>query len=99
MSADRLAAATDADTFVTVAPHWFLVNTGGVVMNGVFALATKRRTYQLLFWGAVATHAVEAVYTYRAAQRAGFTRSAPRWALQTLAVGFPSVVALHRAKR
>jgi hypothetical protein len=99
MSAGRPATDTDPDTFVTVAPHWFLVNTGGVVMNGVLALTTKRRTYRLLFWGAVATHAVEAVYTYRAAQRAGFTSSAPRWALQTFAVGFPSLVALHRAKR
>jgi hypothetical protein len=89
---------TDPDTFVMVAPHWFLMNTGGVVMNGVLALTTKHRTYRLLFWGAVATHAAEAVYTYRAAQRAGFTRSASRWALQTLAVGFPSVLALHRAR-
>ena len=97
MSADR-PASTDPDTFVVVAPRWFLMNTGGVVMNGVLALTTKRRSYQLLFWGAVATHAIEAVYAYRTAQRAGFTASVPRWALQTLAVGFPSLLALHKAR-
>jgi transmembrane protein TMEM254 len=90
--------AADPDTFVLVAPRWFLMNTGGVVMNGVLAMTTKRRSYQLLFWGAVVVHAAEAVYSYRAAQRAGFTRSAPRWALQTLAVGFPSLLALRKAR-
>jgi hypothetical protein len=97
MSTVTSDAAADPDTFVLVAPRWFLMNTGGVVMNGVLAMATKRRSYQLLFWGAVVVHAAEAAYSYRAAQRAGFTRSAPRWALQTLAVGFPSLLALRKA--
>ncbi|HEY8217035.1 MAG TPA: DUF4499 domain-containing protein [Acidimicrobiia bacterium] len=98
MSAAAPGLAPDPDTFVPVAPRWFLMNTGGVVMNGVLAMTTKRRSYQLLFWGAVAVHAAEAVYAYRAAQRAGFVRSAPRWAMQTLAVGFPSLLALHKAR-
>jgi hypothetical protein len=87
---------TDTATFVPVAPYWYLTNTGGVLMNGVLAMTTRKRSYQLLFWGAVAVHAVEAAYAYRAAQRAGFRQSAPRWALQTLAVGFPSLVALRK---
>jgi len=86
-----------ADTFVAVAPHWYVTNTGGVVLNGVLAAATKRRTFTVAFWGAVAIHVAEAAYAYRAAQRKGFTASAPKWALQTLAVGFPSLIALHRA--
>ena len=89
-------AASDAATFVPVARHWYVTNTGGVLMNGVLAMTTRKRSYQLLFWGAVAVHAVEAAYAYRAAQRAGFSESAPRWALQTLAVGFPSLMALRK---
>ncbi len=92
-------AIRDPATFVGVAPHWYLTNTGGLVLNGVVAAVTKRRTVRLLFWGAVAMHLGEAFYSYRAARRAGFTESAPRWALQTLAVGFPSLVALRAAQR
>ena len=92
-------ATRDPATFHAVAPFWYLTNTGGVVMNGVVAAVTKRRTAQLIFWGAVALHVGEAVYAYRAANRAGFTESAPRWALQTLAVGFPSLLALRAATR
>jgi hypothetical protein len=90
--------SADPATFIAVKPHWYLTNTGGVVMNGVLAATTKKRTYQILFWGAVAVHVAEAAYTYRSARQAGFTESAPRWALQTLAVGFPSLIALHRAR-
>lgn len=100
MSAAGAAEVVTADpaTFIGVAPHWYVTNTGGVLMNGVLALTTKKRSYQLLFWGAVAVHVVEAVYTYRAARSAGFTQSAPRWAVQTLAVGFPSLLALRKAR-
>jgi hypothetical protein len=92
------AATADPATFIGVAPHWYLTNTGGVVMNGVLAFTTKKRSYQLLFWGAVVVHAAEAVYAYRTARTAGFTTSAPRWAVQTLAVGFPSLLALRKAR-
>jgi Transmembrane protein 254 len=90
--------AADPATFIGVAPHWYLTNTGGVLVNGVLALTSKKRSYQILFWGAVAVHVAEAVYTYRAARNAGFTQSAPRWAVQTLAVGFPSLLALRKAR-
>jgi hypothetical protein len=101
MSASNTADAAllaDPATFIGVAPHWYVTNTGGVVMNGVLALTTKKRSYQILFWGAVAVHVAEAAYAYGTARRAGFTTSAPRWALQTLAVGFPSLLALRRAR-
>lgn len=100
MSAVEAADAPTADpaTFIGVAPHWYLTNTGGVAMNGVLALTTKKRSYQILFWGAVAVHAAEAAYAYRAARNAGFTQSASRWAVQTLAVGFPSLIALRKAR-
>jgi hypothetical protein len=92
------ATTPDPATFVGVAPHWYVTNTGGVLLNGVLAAVTGRRTMKVLFWGAVAVHVGEAVYACRAAQRAGFTDSAPKWALQTLAVGFPSLLALHQAR-
>ena len=88
----------DPATFVPVRAYWYLTNTGGVALNGVLAATTKKRSFALLFWGAVAVHGVEAVFAYRAARRAGFTQSAPRWALQTLAVGFPSLLALREAR-
>jgi hypothetical protein len=92
-------SGVDPSTFVTVHGYWFVTNTGGVLLNGVLAATTKKRAFRLLFWGAVAVHAAEAAYTYRAARRAGFTASAPRWTLQTLAVGFPSLRALRAASR
>jgi hypothetical protein len=98
MSTRTDAATRDPDTFVPVAPFWYVTNTGGIVMNGVVAAVTKKRWAKVVFWGAVAIHVGEAIYTYRAAQRAGFTQAAPRWALQTLAVGFPSLLALRAAK-
>jgi hypothetical protein len=88
---------TDPDTFATVDPRWWLANTGGVVVTGVLAAATGRPALRRIFRAAVAIHVTEALYSYRAARRAGFTASAPRWALQTLGVGFPSLIALHAA--
>jgi hypothetical protein len=91
------APVVDPATFVAVEPWWYVTNTGGVVLTGLLAATTKRRAFRALFWGAVAVHAAEAAYAYRAARRAGFTQSAPRWALQTLAVGFPSLLELRDA--
>jgi hypothetical protein len=87
------------DTFVAVDVRWWLTNTGGVVLTGVVAARSGRPAFRWLFRAAVALHVGEAVYSYGAARRAGFTASAPRWALQTLAVGFPSLVALRAAKQ
>ena len=90
---------TRADAFVAVAPRWWLTNAGGIALTGVLAARTGRRTLRWLFWASVAIHVVEALYTYRSAQRAGFTATARRWALQTLGVGFPSLQVLADAKR
>ena len=90
---------TDRDRFVAVDRRWWLTNTGGVVATGVLAAVTGRTALRRLFQAAVAIHVGEAVYTYWAARRAGFTTSAPRWVLQTLGVGFPSLMALHAAIR
>jgi hypothetical protein len=86
------------DTFVAVDPRWYATNLGGVILTGVLAALTRRRLLRRLFWGAVALHVVEAAYSYKAAQDAGFTESAPKWARQTLAVGFPSLIALRTAR-
>ena len=48
---------------------------------------------------AVALHVGEAAYAYRPRAGPGLTGSAPRWGLQTLAVGFPSLGALRAVIR
>lgn len=85
-------------TFVPVGPLVWFTNAGGVAVTGLLAARTGRRSLRWLFWGAVAIHVSEALYTYGAA-RAGFTRDATRWALQTLGVGFPSLFVLRDAVR
>ena len=101
MSETRTRPATGPDpaTFLPVAPHWYLTNLGGLLLNGAIAGITKKKLYRSLFWGGVALHVAEAAYAYRTAQREGFTESASRWGLQTLAVGFPSLLALRDASR
>lgn len=86
------------ETFVPVAGRWWVSNTGGIALTGLLAAVTGRRALRWIFWGAIAIHVAEAIYTYQAAREAGFTRRAGRWALQTLGVGFPSLVALHAAR-
>ena len=90
---------TPADTFVAVDRRWWLTNTGGIVVTGVLAAVTGRTALRRLFRTAVAIHVGEALYSYGSARRAGFTTSAPRWALQTLGVGFPSLMALRDARQ
>jgi hypothetical protein len=90
---------SDDDTFVAVAPSWWVANTGGVLLTGLLAALTGRRSLRRLFRAAVTIHIVEAGYSYVRASRAGFRTHAVRWALQTLAVGFPSLIALHAAVR
>jgi hypothetical protein len=86
------------DTFVAVDPRWYASNLGGIILTGVVAALSRRRLLRWLFWGAVAIHVSEAAYSYKTARDAGFTESAPKWALQTLAVGFPSLIALRTAR-
>lgn len=86
------------DTFVPVEPRWYVTNLGGVILTGVLAVVTRRRWLRWVFWLAAGVHVAEAAYAYRAAREAGFTESAPRWAAQTLAVGFPSLFALRAAR-
>jgi len=87
----------DPDTFAPVERKWWGSNLGGMVAFGLVASRSKSRIVRGGFKLAVATHMVEAVYSYDRARRAGFHTSAGRWALQTLAVGFPSLIALNQA--
>jgi hypothetical protein len=87
----------EPDTFITVAPRWWLSNFGGMVMFAIFASRSRSRLMRFGFGLAAATHVVEAVHSYDKARRAGFHTSASRWGLQTLAVGFPSLWALQEA--
>jgi hypothetical protein len=87
------------DTFVLAAPRWWVSNLGGMVVTGVVARHSGRPSLRLLFAVAAGLHVSEAVWAYRTARRAGLTRSAPKWGLQTLALGFPSVSALRTVIR
>jgi Domain of unknown function (DUF4499) len=89
---------TDHDHFVPVAPQWWAGNFGGMVVFGVVAARSRSKLLRTGFALAVTTHVIEAAYAYGAARRAGFVGSANRWALQTLAVGFPSLLALRDAR-
>jgi len=88
----------DADVFVPVEARWWLSNFGGMVAFGVVAARSRSRLLKGGFAAAAALHVGEAVYAYGAARRAGYVTSANRWALQTLAVGFPSLLALRAAR-
>lgn len=90
---------TADDTFVAVDRRWWLTNTGGIIVTGVLAAFTGHPALKRLFHAAVAIHVGEALYSYGAARRAGFTTSARRWAFQTLGVGFPSLIALRGARQ
>ena len=88
---------------------WFLLLDGGIVVLTGLALRkpayTKaremagdalppREVLQALLAATVVIHATEAVAAGRMARRRGLT---PRgWRLQTLVVGFPSLLALRR---
>jgi hypothetical protein len=87
----------DQDTFVPVEGRWWLSNFGGMVAFGVVTRRSRSRVLRLGFAAAVGLHVGEAVYAYQKARRAGFEQSAPKWALQTLGVGFPSLFALRSA--
>jgi len=91
-------AMTDPDEFHVVAPAWWVSNFGGMVAYGIVASRSSSRFVRTGFALGVAVHVAEASYAYHAARRAGFTSSATKWFLQTLAVGFPSLIALHAAK-
>jgi len=88
-------SGVDTVTFVPVPRVWWITNFGGLVTNAVVARRRRSRGLGLLFAVAAATHVAEAVHAWRFARRAGLDADAGRWAVQTLGVGFPSVLALH----
>jgi hypothetical protein len=90
-----------------MAPRWYLTNLGGMVVYGLIAgralaSGSARRVPTAMLAGgfalAAATHVVEAGYaTSLARRRALPTRSVAAVGLRTLAVGFPSLLALRAA--
>ena len=89
---------------------WFLLLDGGIVVLTRLALSRSayvkademsgdalppRETLQALLIGTAVVHAAEAVVAGRMARRRGIS---PRgWRLQTLVVGFPSLLSLRRS--
>jgi len=89
---------TDPAAFRLVAAPWWVTNFGGMVVSGLVASRSRSKLVRLGYTLALASHVVEAGYAYHTARRAGFTDSASKWFLQTLAVGFPSLLALHAVR-
>jgi Domain of unknown function (DUF4499) len=91
---------------------WFLLLDGGIVALTTLALRKSaydkvddltgdalppRETLQALLITTAAIHATEAVVAGRMAKRRGLS---PRgWRLQTLVLGFPSLLSLRRTDR
>jgi hypothetical protein len=91
---------------------WFAVLDGGIAALVVLSVMERaydavserspaplpsRRALRAILAGTVVIHVAEAVAAGRHACRRGLR--ARGWALQTLAVGFPSLLALRRAVR
>jgi hypothetical protein len=91
---------------------WFALLDGGIValvvlsaVDGAHDVVTERspvplpprRVLHAILGATVVIHVVEAAVAGRRARQRGLP--ARGWALQTLAVGFPSLLALRRATR
>jgi hypothetical protein len=91
---------------------WFLLLDGGLVALAKLALSKSsydkvgdmtgdvlppRETLQAMLVGATAIHLAEALVAGRMAKRRGI--SLRGWRLQTLIVGFPSLLSLRRSTR
>ncbi len=81
--------------FIKVAIGWYASNVGGIVATGILAFLTGITWILVLFIIAVALHVGEALYT--AAVTRG-SKNSLAWTGQTFAVGFPSLIALRRAR-
>ncbi len=64
-------------------------------LKGTGLPVPPRRALQVLWAGTAAVHVGEAAYAYRLAKDAGMHITAPRWAAETFAVGFPSLLKLR----
>jgi hypothetical protein len=105
----------DGAVFVRPAPGWFCALDGGIVVLAVLAAdgpgvrsvrhglgraripLPPRTALRTLLAATAVIHLAEAAVAMRVARRHGWP--AGRWAAQTLAVGFPSLLALRRAGR
>jgi hypothetical protein len=97
-----------------MAPGWYLSNFGGMVVYGAMVASPRVRralargpiaripasVLTLGFAAAAATHVVETVHALRVARADELpARSIARVGVRTLAVGFPSVLALREARQ
>ncbi|MCB1249189.1 MAG: DUF4499 domain-containing protein [Acidimicrobiales bacterium] len=102
-----MTASVPADRFVRPAAAWYLALQPGLVLLSAMAASESvydkvrgrvplpsRRTVQALAAATAAVHVGEAAFAYRKARSLGMTRSAPRWAVETFACGFPVLLSL-----
>jgi len=101
-------ASSSAPDFSRPAGGWFVLLDGGIVVLAV--LSTSDAAYRAvrarvpvpprpalrgMLAATAVIHLVEAAAAYRTARRKG-SANAKRWAVQTLVVGFPSLMELRR---
>jgi hypothetical protein len=110
-----LAVPSETKGDVVDRPHviWWLVVLGGLAVLAFQGFdpafyawwtahmhALPPQTYMAwLFVACVPIHVAEAIYCHRLATRIGMPRSARGWAMQTLALGFPSTALLRKRAR
>ena len=83
--------------FVRCAWPWWLAHVGGMAATGVLAARPRSSArLRVLFAGAVALHVGEAFVAWHLS-RDSFPAERRAWTLQTLALGYPSLLALRRA--
>jgi uncharacterized membrane protein len=82
--------------FKPVSKGWYVTNVGGIAITGVLALTTGLYWIAVLFVLAVALHLGEAAYVALVTRG---SKSMKKWLGQTLAVGFPSLIALRSARK
>lgn len=82
--------------FKPVSKGWYVTNVGGIAITGVLALTTGLIWIVALFVLAIALHLGEATYAALVTRN---SKSTMKWLGQTLAVGFPSLIALRAARK
>jgi len=104
-------ASFTPDRFVRPSLLWYVALDSGVALTAAMALSAdlyakvaeaspvpvpSRRAVQAMFAGTVVLHIIESKVAYSMAKRRGQDRSAVRWGVSALVVGFPTLLKLRK---
>jgi hypothetical protein len=101
-------ATPSIDRFRRPHPAWFIVVHSGLTTMAVMSMSQgaydaiskrvpvpSRKVVQAVWVATGVAHVGEAIAAYRLARARGMTTSAPRWARETLFLGFPVLLELN----